>query len=56
MRCSTAKGWTKNADGMWMDENGEQVVLDIVSFFDFTSVGPVVVEFLQAGRHRVQLL
>lgn len=45
----TAKGWTKNADGMWLDENGEQVKLDITSFFDFTSVGPVVVEYLKRG-------
>ncbi|MEZ4678662.1 MAG: ABC transporter substrate-binding protein [Caldilineaceae bacterium] len=45
----TAKGWTKNADGMWLDENGEQVKLDIVSFFDFTSVGPVLVEMLKRG-------
>lgn len=44
-----AKGWTKNGDGMWLDENGVQVKLDIVSFFDFTSVGPVVVEFLKRG-------
>ncbi len=43
----TAKGWTKNADGMWLDENGQQVKLEIISFFDFTSVGPVVVEFLK---------
>jgi len=45
----TAKGWTKDADGMWLDENGEKVSLPIVSFFDFTSVGPVVVEFLKRG-------
>ena len=45
----TAKGWTKNGDGMWLDEKGEQVKLDINSFFDFTSVGPVVVEFLKRG-------
>jgi peptide/nickel transport system substrate-binding protein len=45
----TAKGWTKNGDGMWMDENGEPVVLDITSFFDFTSVGPVLVEMLKRG-------
>jgi peptide/nickel transport system substrate-binding protein len=43
----TNKGWTKNDAGMWLDENGQQVKLDIVSFFDFTSVGPVVVEFLK---------
>jgi peptide/nickel transport system substrate-binding protein len=45
----TAKGWTKNADGMWLDESGTQVKLDINSFFDFTSVGPVVVEYLKRG-------
>lgn len=45
----TAKGWTKNADGMWQDEAGQPVKLDIVSFFDFTSVGPVVVEMLRRG-------
>ena len=45
----TAKGWTKNADGMWLDEAGAPVKLDIVSFFDFTSVGPVLVEMLKRG-------
>ena len=43
----SAKGWEKDGDGMWHDENGEKIVLPIVSFFDFTSVGPVVVEFLK---------
>jgi len=43
----TAKGWKKDGNGMWMDENGQPVKLDIVSFFDFTSVGPVVVELLK---------
>jgi peptide/nickel transport system substrate-binding protein len=42
----TAKGWTKNGDGMWQDETGAQVTLEIISFFDFTGVGPVVVELL----------
>ena len=45
----TAKGWTKNADGMWLDEASQPVKLDIVSFFDFTSVGPVLVEMLKRG-------
>ena len=45
----SAKGWTKDGDGFWLDENGEPVVLDIVSFFDFTSVGPVLVEMLKRG-------
>jgi peptide/nickel transport system substrate-binding protein len=43
----TAKGWTKNGDGMWMDDAGEPVRFDIISFFDFTSVGPVLVEQLR---------
>lgn len=43
----TAKGWKKDGNGMWQDETGAAVKLDIVSFFDFTSVGPVVVEFLK---------
>ncbi|MCA9876554.1 MAG: ABC transporter substrate-binding protein [Thermomicrobiales bacterium] len=43
----TAKGWTKNGDGMWTDETGEQISIEIISFFDFTSVGPVVVEQLK---------
>lgn len=46
----TAKGWTKNGEGMWQDESGQPVALEIISFFDFTAVGPVVVEQLkQAG-------
>ena len=46
----TAKGWTKNGDGMWTDETGEPISIEIISFFDFTSVGPVIVEQLkQAG-------
>jgi len=42
----TAKGWSKNDDGLWLDETGTQIELEIVSFFDFTGVGPVVVEQL----------
>jgi len=35
---------------MWQDESGQPVSLEIISFFDFTAVGPVVVEQLkQAG-------
>ena len=46
----TAKGWTKGGDGMWTDETGEPISIEIISFFDFTSVGPVIVEQLkQAG-------
>lgn len=43
----TAKGWTKNDEGMWQDEAGQPIQLEIISFFDFTSVGPVVVEQLK---------
>ncbi len=32
-----------------MDEKGQPVKLEIISFFDFTSVGPVVVEMLKRG-------
>ncbi len=42
----TAKGWSKNGDGKWQDETGTPVQLEIISFFDFTGVGPVVVEQL----------
>jgi peptide/nickel transport system substrate-binding protein len=46
----TAKGWSKNDRGMWQDETGTPINLEIISFFDFTAVGPVVVEQLaQAG-------
>lgn len=42
----TGKGWTKK-DDMWHDATGAPVELEIISFFDFTSVGPVVVEQLK---------
>jgi peptide/nickel transport system substrate-binding protein len=45
----TAKGWKKDGNGMWQDEKGQPVKLDIISFFDFTSVGPVLVEMLKRG-------
>jgi len=45
----TAKGWKKDANGMWQDEKGQPIKLDIISFFDFTSVGPVLVEMLKRG-------
>ncbi len=32
---------------MWHDETGAPVTLEIISFFDFTGVGPVVVEQLK---------
>jgi peptide/nickel transport system substrate-binding protein len=43
----TKKGWKKNAQGMWQDEKGQPVKLELISFFDFTSVGPVIVELLK---------
>ena len=46
----TTKGWTKNDAGMWQDESGQPIALEIISFFDFTAVGPVLVEqFKRAG-------
>lgn len=46
----TKKGWKKDGKGMWQDASGKPVKLEIISFFDFTSVGPVLVEQLkQAG-------
>ncbi len=45
-----SKGFTKGADGMWVGSDGTPMSFDIISFFDFTSVGPVVVQQLkQAG-------
>ncbi len=43
----TKKGWKKDGKGMWQDETGKPVQLEIISFFDFTGVGPVVVEQLK---------
>ena len=43
-----AKGWTKDGD-QWKDENGNDVSLDITSFFDFTSVGPVGSNWMRAN-------
>jgi peptide/nickel transport system substrate-binding protein len=40
-----AKGWSKDGDN-WVDEAGNQVELEIIGFFDFTSVGPIIVEQL----------
>ena len=46
-RTADGKGWTKDGNGMWQDESGQPVALEIISFFDFTCVGPVVVEQLK---------
>jgi len=43
----TGKGWKKDGNGMWQDATGKAVNLEIISFFDFTGVGPVVVEQLK---------
>ncbi|TMK23600.1 MAG: hypothetical protein E6G62_11715, partial [Actinobacteria bacterium] len=46
----SSKGFTKGSDGMWVAPDGTPMNFDIISFFDFTSVGPVVVQQLkQAG-------
>lgn len=44
------KGYTKGPDGVWVAPDGTPMKFDITSFFDFTSVGPVLVEqFRRAG-------
>lgn len=46
----TKKGWKKGSDGMWADPSGKKINLPMISFFDFTSIGPVLVEqFKRAG-------
>ena len=44
------KGWTKDGDGMWLDGQGQPAQLEIISFFDFTAVGPVARRAAEAGR------
>jgi peptide/nickel transport system substrate-binding protein len=45
-----SKGFTRDSDGIWVAPDGTRMQFDITSFFDFTSVGPVLVEqFKQAG-------
>jgi peptide/nickel transport system substrate-binding protein len=41
------KGFTKGPDGIWVAPDGTRMSFDIISFFDFTSVGPVVVQQLK---------
>ena len=41
------KGWKKDGDGMYSDATGKPFKLEIISFFDFPSVGPVLVELLK---------
>lgn len=40
-------GWTKGGDGLYQDPDGNPFTLEIISFFDFPSVGPVLVELLR---------
>jgi peptide/nickel transport system substrate-binding protein len=42
-----SKGFTKGGDGIWVSPTGTPMSFDIISFFDFTSVGPVVVQQLK---------
>jgi peptide/nickel transport system substrate-binding protein len=42
-----SKGFTKGPDGIWVAADGTRMQFDITSFFDFTSVGPVLVEQLK---------
>jgi peptide/nickel transport system substrate-binding protein len=41
------KGFTKGSDGIWVAPDGTPMNFEIISFFDFTSVGPVVVQQLK---------
>jgi peptide/nickel transport system substrate-binding protein len=46
----TNKGFKKGADGIWANAAGQKIDLPMISFFDFTSTGPVLVEqFKRAG-------
>lgn len=40
-------GWKKGSDGLYTDPSGKPFTLEIISFFDFPSVGPVLVELLR---------
>ena len=40
-------GWKKDGKGMYLDPSGKPFTLEIISFFDFPSVGPVLVELLR---------
>jgi peptide/nickel transport system substrate-binding protein len=40
-------GWKKDSKGMYLDAAGKPFTLEIISFFDFPSVGPVLVELLR---------
>ncbi|TME35410.1 MAG: ABC transporter substrate-binding protein [Chloroflexi bacterium] len=42
-----SKGFTRGSDGIWVAPDGTPMRFDITSFFDFTSVGPVLVEQLK---------
>ena len=39
-------GWKKGSDGLYQDPDGKPFTLEIISFFDFPSVGPVLAELL----------
>jgi peptide/nickel transport system substrate-binding protein len=40
-------GWKKDGDGLYRDPEDKPFTLEIISFFDFPSVGPVLVELLR---------
>jgi peptide/nickel transport system substrate-binding protein len=40
-------GWKKDGSGMYLDAQGKPFTMEIISFFDFPSVGPVLVELLK---------
>jgi peptide/nickel transport system substrate-binding protein len=43
----TAKGWTKNGDGIWQDANGNKLEMTILSFSFLQTIPPVVAEQLK---------
>jgi peptide/nickel transport system substrate-binding protein len=40
-------GWQKGSDDLYQTPDGQPFTLEIISFFDFPSVGPVLVELLR---------
>jgi peptide/nickel transport system substrate-binding protein len=40
-------GWKKDGSGKYLDADGKPFTMEIISFFDFPSVGPVLVELLE---------
>ncbi len=45
----TAAGYTKNADGIWADADGDTIKCYIASLPHFSDLGPILVEMLKQG-------